>query len=159
VCGLPRGAVEKKKRKRKRRTFAAAPKKSSYLLHFIFMLFFYLFFWAFRNKGSSKTRKNFFSEKIHLGSSQKMRFFFPPFFFPLLRLFCSIFFNRVFGRFVTRGVQKRDQKKSHENLLSFQKKYLLTYVASFFIFLRRPLGLPPAASGVGARRTRGAQRI
>jgi hypothetical protein len=31
-------------------------------------------------KGSSKTRKKK-SEKIHLGSSQKMRLFFPPFFF------------------------------------------------------------------------------
>jgi hypothetical protein len=53
-------------------------------------------------------------------------------------LFCSIFLNRVFGRFVTRGVQKRDKKKSRENLLSFQKKYLLTYVTFFFFFFRGP---------------------
>jgi hypothetical protein len=68
-----------------------------------------------------------------------MRLFFPPFFFFLPRLFCSIFFYRVFGRFVTRGVQKRHKKKSRENLLSFQKKHSLTYVAFFFFFLRRPL--------------------
>jgi hypothetical protein len=53
----------------------------------------------------------------------------PP---PPPRLFGSIFFNRVFGRFVTRGVQKRDKKKSREILLSFQKKHSLTYVTFFF---------------------------
>jgi hypothetical protein len=70
-----------------------------------------------------------------------MRLFSPPFFFFNPRLFCSIFFYRVFafGRFVTRGVQKRDKKKSRENLLSFQKKYLLTYVTFFFSFSRPPL--------------------
>ena len=95
------------------------------------------------NKGSSKTRKKLFFEKVHLGSSQKMRLFFPPFFFLLPRLFCLKvlfdFFYRVFGRFVTRGVQKRHKKKSRENLLSFQKKYLLTYVALFYFISRRPL--------------------
>jgi hypothetical protein len=77
-------------------------KKSSYLLHFIFIfifmflsIFFGGVFGAFRNKGNSKTQKKK-SEKIHLGSSQKMRFFFPPFFSPPPRLFCSIFFLIVF---------------------------------------------------------------
>jgi hypothetical protein len=66
-----------------------------------------------------------------------MRLFFPPFFF-YPRLFCSIFFYSVLGRFVTRGVQKRDKKKSRENLLGFQNKHLLTYV-SFFFFFAAPL--------------------
>jgi hypothetical protein len=76
------------------------------LFYFYFCRFFTGVFWAFRNKGSSKTREKLFFEKVHLGSglpSQKMRFFF-------LR-FVRFFFNRVFGRFVTRGVQKRDKKK------------------------------------------------
>jgi hypothetical protein len=57
------------------------------------------FFGAFRHKGGLKTRY-FVSKKIHLGSSQKM------FFFPLrfARFLCIAFL----GRFVTRGVQKRD---------------------------------------------------
>jgi hypothetical protein len=52
-----------------------------------------------------------------------------------------MFFYRVFGRFVTRGVQKRDKKKSRENLLSFQKtKKIVTYLRQFFVFVA-PLGL------------------
>jgi hypothetical protein len=54
-------------------------------------------------------------------------------------LFCSIFFYRVFRRFLTRGVQKRHKKKSRGNLLSFQKKHSLTYVAFFFFFFTAPL--------------------
>jgi hypothetical protein len=98
-------------------------KKSSHLLYFYFYFYFYFFdffkgvFWAFRNKGSSKTRE----QKPRKSPSRlitKNVAFFPPFFFLLPRLFCSIFFDRVFGRFVTRGVQKRHKKKSRENLLS-----------------------------------------
>jgi hypothetical protein len=35
--------------------------------------------------------------KIHLGSSQKMRGFFPPFFFHSAHGFCSIFLSRFLG--------------------------------------------------------------
>jgi hypothetical protein len=50
------------------------------------------------------------SERIHLGSSQKMWLFFPSVFF-LFSLGCLVrFFYRVFRSFVTRGVQKRDKK-------------------------------------------------
>jgi hypothetical protein len=119
---------------------AALKSKQKVVTHFVFLIeFFKGVFWAFRNKGSSKTRKYFFFEKVHLGSSQKMRYFFPPFFFFSLGCFVRFFFYRVFGRFVTRGVQKRHNKKSRENLLSFQKKHSLTYVAFFFFFSRRPL--------------------
>jgi hypothetical protein len=67
------------------------------------------------------------------GSSQKMRLFSSIFFLPRLFLFCSIFFNRVFGRFVTRGVQKR-HKKNRAKISSASKKstYLLTSL--FFVF-------------------------
>jgi hypothetical protein len=65
-----------------------------------------------------------------------MWFFSSPFFF-LPRLFCSISFNRVFGRFV-RGVQKQKRdKKTWKIFRSRQKKELLTYVTLFFP--RRPL--------------------
>jgi hypothetical protein len=48
--------------------------------------------------------------------------FFRPFFF-FFSLGCMVrFFYCVFGRFVTRGVQKRDLKRSRGNLLSSQKK-------------------------------------
>jgi hypothetical protein len=48
-------------------------------LFFIFYRFCCGVFWAFRNKGSSKTRKK--NQKVHLGSSQKMQLFFPFFSF------------------------------------------------------------------------------
>jgi hypothetical protein len=61
-----------------------------------------------------------FDEKIHLGSSQKMWRFFVRFFPPSLG--CLVrFFNRVFGLFVTRGVQKRD-KKNRAKISSAPKK-------------------------------------
>jgi hypothetical protein len=68
-------------------------------------------------------------KKKQLGSPQKM--FFPSVFLP--RLFCS-FFYRVLGRFVTRGVQKRNKGSSKTQQSSRQKnsKYLLTYVTAFF---------------------------
>jgi hypothetical protein len=89
-----------------------------YFIHFIG--FFYRFvlwrFWAIRKKGSSKTRKNFFFKKIHLGSSQKM-WLFPPPFFPLPRL-------RFFG----------DKKKSRIFFSAAAKKstYLSVILASLF---------------------------
>jgi hypothetical protein len=71
-----------------------------------------------------------------------MWLFFRPFFFSFFfspSVVWFDFFNRVFGRFATRGVQKRDNKKSRENLLSFQKKHSLTRV-TFFFFFAAPLG-------------------
>jgi hypothetical protein len=72
-------------------------KKSSHLLCFVFVFIFIFyriflraFFGRFVTRGVQKHEKNIFW-KVHLGSSQKMRLFFPPFFFPLPRLFCSIF--------------------------------------------------------------------
>jgi hypothetical protein len=66
-----------------------------------------------------------------------MRLFFPPFFFPSLGCFVRFFFNRVFGRFVTRGVQKR-HKKNRAKISSASKKstHLLT---SLFFFFTAPL--------------------
>jgi hypothetical protein len=85
--------------------FAAALKKSSYLLHFIFN-FIFIFY---RNKGSSKTRTHFFPRKNPSGLITKNAAFFSSvFFFLTLGCFVRFFFHRVFGRFVTRGVQKRD---------------------------------------------------
>jgi hypothetical protein len=52
-------------------------------------------------------------------------------------LFCSIFFYRVFGRFVTRGVQKRDKKKIARKSPQLPKK-VLTYLRHFFFFFRGP---------------------
>jgi hypothetical protein len=80
-----------------------------FFIFFIFDRFFGGVFWAFRNKGNSKTRKKK-SEKIYLGSSQKMRVFFPSGFFFFLSFGCFVrfLFIAFFGRFVTRGAQKRD---------------------------------------------------
>jgi hypothetical protein len=52
------------------------------------------------------------------------------------------FFSCFFWRFITRGVQKRDFKKSQKCFRSRQKKYLL---ASFFVFPRAPLPLAQGA--------------
>jgi hypothetical protein len=118
--------------------YRGAKKKvvTSYLLYFIFIFIFIFIdfffkgvFGAFRNKGSSKTRKIFFPKKSIWAHHKKCGFF-PLRFFFTPGCFVRFFFYRVFGRFVTRGVQKRDKKKSRENLLSFQKKYLLFF--SFF---------------------------
>jgi hypothetical protein len=106
----------------------AANKKSSYLLNFIFIficlsIFFLGAFWAFRNKGVQKHEKTNSKKSIWAHHKKCGFFFLRFFFFPRRpRLFCSIFFYRVFGRFVTRGVQKRDKNKSRENLLSLQNK-------------------------------------
>jgi hypothetical protein len=62
---------------------------------------------------------------------------FSPLFFPSLDCFAR-FFYRVFGRFVTRGVQKRDKQKPRKVFRSRQKSsYLLT---SRFPFFTAPLG-------------------
>jgi hypothetical protein len=75
--------------------------------------------------------------------------FFPPVFFtPGSRLFCSIFFPRVFGRFLSRGVQKRKDKKKSQNFFRGRQKKELTYLlrthllilTSLFFFLTAPLG-------------------
>jgi hypothetical protein len=110
---------------------SAKTKAVTYFILFFFLFvidFLRAFFGRFVTRGVQKHEKKHFFEKVHLGSSQKMRLFFPPFFFFLPRLFCSIFFNRVFGRFVTRGVQKR-HKKNRAKISSASKKstkYLLT---------------------------------
>jgi hypothetical protein len=59
------------------------------------------------------------------------------FFSPSVVLFD--FFLSRFWAFRNKGSSKTRLKKSRENLLSSQKKQLLTYVA-FFFFSRRPLG-------------------
>jgi hypothetical protein len=87
-------------------------KQSSYLLYFIFILlsiFFNALFWRFVTRGVQKHGKKK-HEKIHLGSSPNVFFFSSVPRPPPPRLFGSIFFNRVFGRFVTRGFQKRAKK-------------------------------------------------
>jgi hypothetical protein len=71
-------------------------------------------------------------------------------------LFGSIFFYRVFGRFVARGVQKRDKQKSRENLLSSQKNKLLTYVT--FFFFAAPLGFVCGRDTRSGLRRGGARR-
>jgi hypothetical protein len=90
------------------------PKKNSHLFYFIFIVdIFVAFFGAFRDKGSSKTRKTTPFKKFHLGSSQnlqKMWGGFLPFFWLLLSVVLLDFLYRVLGRFVTREVQKRNKK-------------------------------------------------
>jgi hypothetical protein len=114
----PKGRREKTKDKGQRTEVtyircSAKQKAATYFILFLFLFFLSIFcdalFGRFVKRGVKKTRETNF-EKIHLGSSQKMWLFFVRFFFFffLPRLFGSIFFNRVFGRFVTRGVQKRD---------------------------------------------------
>jgi hypothetical protein len=97
-------------------------------------------FWAFRNKGSSKTRKKTFSrKKIDLGSSQKMRLFFLRVFSfsPSVVLFG--FFLSRFWAFRNKGAFKNAIKKNRakiSSVLSLQKKYLLkvTYLRRFFFY-------------------------
>jgi hypothetical protein len=90
---------------------------------------------------------------------KKRGFFFlrPPGIFFSLGCFAR-FFYRVFGRFVTRRVQKRD-KKSALFFRSRQKKYLLA--VRHFFFKRPPLvPLPffPGRQGRGTYHKRGAAR-
>jgi hypothetical protein len=135
---LGKGRREKKRTKVTYIRCSAKKKQSLTLFYFYFYFYFSsilfnAFFWAFHNKGSSKTRKNFFSKKIHLGSSQKNVAFLP-------RLFGSIFVYRVFGRFVTRGVQKCD-KQNRAKISSAPKKSTHSLTSLFFLFFsRRPRG-------------------
>jgi hypothetical protein len=87
---------------------------------------FYRVFLAFRNKGSLKTRQNFF-QKVNLGSSQKVCVFFSSVFFSLGCF--PRFFYRVFGRFITGGVQ--NVIKITEIFPKPPKK-VLTYLRRFF---------------------------
>jgi hypothetical protein len=75
--------------------------------------FFYHVFGRFVTRGVQK-HDNFFFQKNPSGLITKNAAFFSSVFFFNPRLFCSIFFYRVFGRFATRGVQKRDTKKIAE---------------------------------------------
>jgi hypothetical protein len=91
----------------------------------------------FVTRGVQKHKRTFFfHEKDPSGLITKkcgfvsLRFFFSP------SVVLFNFFYHVFGRFVTTGVLKRDLKKLRENLLSFQKKYLLTSL--FFSFHGAP---------------------
>jgi hypothetical protein len=139
------------KKKMTKATYICRSAKKKVVTYFILFLFLFLFlidfkgvFWAFRNKGSSKTRKTFLKKSIS-AHPKKCGFFFLRFFFFSLGCFVRFFFNRVFGRFVTRGVQKRHKKKSAENLLSFQiPKKALTHLRRFFCFVfTAPLGSGP----------------
>jgi hypothetical protein len=78
-------------------------------------------------------------EKINLGSSHKMWVFFRPFFPPPPSVVWFDFFYRVFGRFVTRGVQKRD-KKNRAKISSASKKSTHSLMSLLLLFFsRRPL--------------------
>jgi hypothetical protein len=100
------------------------PQKNSHLLYFMFYLFVSRF-WAFRNKGSSKTRKELVQKfkKVHLPSgliTNNVAFFTPFFFTP--SVVSLDFFYLVFGSFVTRGVQKLPaaaKKSTHSLALLF----------------------------------------
>jgi hypothetical protein len=130
----PRGGVKKKLTKA---TYIcrSPPQKSSYLLIFIFIVFidFLSRFRAFRKKGVSKTQQKLFFTKAHLASGliTKNMFFFPLCFFLSPSVVLLDFLNRVFGRFVTRGVQKRD-KQNHGKFSAAAKK-VLTYLRHLFL--------------------------
>jgi hypothetical protein len=115
---------------------SAKTKVVTYL--FLFIDFFFKgVFRVFRNKRSSKTRNKKVSKKSIWAHHKKCGFISLRFFSPSLGCFVRFFFNRVFKRFVTRGVQKRD-KENRAKISSASKKstYLLTYVA-FFCFCFR----------------------
>jgi hypothetical protein len=62
-----------------------------------------------------------------------MWFVFSPVFLPPSSVVLLDFFNRVFGRFVTRGVQQRDRKQIAENFPQPPKK-IVSYSLSFVLF-------------------------
>jgi hypothetical protein len=80
-------------------------------------------FWAFRNKRGVQKKKS----PSGL-STKKCGFFFPPFFFIPSVVLLDLF-NRVFRRFLTRGVKKRDKKNHGKFSASAKKK---TYLRHFF---------------------------
>jgi hypothetical protein len=153
ICAEIQGAPREKKG-RKWRSFAAALKKKVVTCSVLFLCLFLFFidflnalFGRFVTRGVQKHEKTTFFGKIHLGSSQKMWRFFRPFLFVLFflpRLFDSIFFNRVFGRFVTRGVQKRD-KKNRAKISSAPKKSSSLLASLFFFFHGAPWPLALAS--------------
>jgi hypothetical protein len=94
---------------------------------------------AFRKQGSSKTRKQTFSKKIIWAHHKKCGVFFVRFFsFFSPSVVWFDFFNRVFGRFVTRGVQKREKKSRETSSAPQKSSYLLTSL--FFFPPRGALG-------------------
>jgi hypothetical protein len=110
-----------------------------------FILFYFCFcflidfsnrvFLAFRNKGSSKTRY-FPPQNNPSGLINKKRGFSPlRFFFPPSVVLLD-FYHRVFGRFVTKGVQKRDKKS--RGRCSAAAKTKLTYSRLFLLFKTGP---------------------
>jgi hypothetical protein len=90
---------------------SCSEKKSTYLLYFVlfflFIVFLARFFGRFVTRRVQKHGGKI--KKKHLGSLQQIWLLFRPFFFFFSSLGCLVrFFYRVFGRFVTREVQKRD---------------------------------------------------
>jgi hypothetical protein len=120
-------------------TYIGRSAKKEVVTYFILFLFLFLFFMdfckaffgRFVTRGVQKHEKK--NRKNLSGLITKNAGFFPPFFFPPLpRLFCSIFCLSRFWAFRNKGSSKTRLKKSRENLLSFQKKYLLTSLFFFF---------------------------
>jgi hypothetical protein len=115
--------------------------KSRHLLYFVFIFIFYRFFLRrffgrFVTRGVQKQGKNLFSKKNIWAHHKKCGFFFLLFFCFSFGCFVRFFFNRVFGRFVTRGVQKRE-KTNRAKISSASKKS--TYLRHFFSFFTAPL--------------------
>jgi hypothetical protein len=98
---VSRGAVKKKMTKATYICRSAKKKVLTYLFLFLFLFLFFIeffkgVFWAFRNKGSSKTRKKLYFEKVHLGSSHAAFFSSVFFFSPSVVLF-DFFFIAFLG--------------------------------------------------------------
>jgi hypothetical protein len=101
-----RGAVKKEMTKATYICRSVKKKVVTYrILYFIFIFIFIFyrfflraFFGRFVTRGVQKHEKKLFFEKVHLGSSQKMRLFFPPFFFFFsLGCFVRFFFIAFLG--------------------------------------------------------------
>jgi hypothetical protein len=158
----PRGAAEKKRTKdgsdvhctlATLLTAAALKKTTATATYSVLFCFYFYFFWSicfnalfgrFVTRGVQKHEKALFFRKSPSGLITKNVAFFssvspPPSLGCLVR-----FFYRVFGRFATRGVQKRD-KKNRAKIFSAPKKssYLLT---SLFFPPAAPLAEPKPQS-------------
>jgi hypothetical protein len=95
-----------------------------FYFYLFFIYFFYRIFGCFVTRGVQKHEKQILGWKKTSGlitHHKKCGFFFLRFFSFLPRLFCSIFFYRVFGRFVTRGVKKM-RLKNRGNFSAAAKK-------------------------------------
>jgi hypothetical protein len=146
ALATPRGAVEKKMTKVTYIVHLPQSQKQSsysYSLCFIFIFIFTFcrfflkaFLGRFVTRRVQKHKKVFF-EKKHLGSSQKMRLFSPPFLSPLFRLFCSVFVVTRVWSFRNKGSSKTRLKKNARKSPQPPKK-VVTYV-TFFFFPRPPL--------------------